>query len=219
MDYVAGVPVMVIKRTPLDGWGRILKRSFDLLGAAIGIVLLAIPCLVVALLIKIDSAGPVFVRLDRVGEGQRRFRLWKFRSMIRDAEIMKTQLMDKNERSDGPLFKISADPRITRLGRWLRKTSVDELPQLFNVLRGDMSLVGPRPHEPAEVARYEKRHKKLLAIRPGITGMAQISGRSKLPWEEEVRLDTYYIEHWSLGLDLQILLRTPAAVFSVRNAA
>ena len=138
--------------------------------------------------------------------------------MIRDALAMRDQLSAQNERLDGPLFKISNDPRITRVGRWIRKTSIDEIPQLINVLRGDMSLVGPRPHLPEEVARYEKHHKKLLTIRPGMTGMAQVSGRSDLTFEDEVRLDTYYIEHWSLGLDLQVLLRTPLAVLSTRSA-
>lgn len=218
-DELAGIPVMALKRTPLDGWGRIFKRGLDVVGASLGFVLLVLPGLIVALLIKLDSSGPVFVRLERVGEGQRRFYLWKFRSMIRDAHALKTQLMDRNERNDGPLFKIKDDPRITRIGKWLRKTSIDEFPQLINVWRGEMSLVGPRPHEPEEVARYDRAHKKLLAIKPGMTGLAQVSGRSNLRFEDEVRLDTYYIEHWSLGLDLQILARTPAAVLNSRTAA
>lgn len=219
MDYVAGLPVMELKRTPLDGWGRILKRAVDIVGAAIGLIVVAIPGFIVALIIKLDSAGPVFVQLHRVGQGQRRFTLWKFRSMIRDAHALKTQLMERNERADGPLFKITDDPRITRMGRWLRKTSIDELPQLWNVLRGEMSLVGPRPHEPEEVAKYEKHHKKLLTIKPGLTGMAQISGRSQLSFEDEARLDTYYIEHWSLSLDVTILLRTPTAVLNMKSSA
>lgn len=219
MDYLAGVPVMEIKRTPLDGWGRISKRGVDLIGSAIGLIIIFIPAVIVASIIKIDSAGPVFVPLVRVGQGQRRFTLWKFRSMIRDAHVLKTQLMEQNERGDGPLFKITNDPRITRVGRFLRKTSIDELPQLWNVFRGEMSLVGPRPHEPEEVAKYEKHHKTLLTIKPGLTGMAQISGRSKLSFDEEARLDTYYIEHWSLALDLAILVRTPGAVLSMKTSA
>ncbi len=215
----AGVPLIEIRRTPLDGWGRIIKRTVDVVGATLGIVVLAIPSAVVAAIVKVDSAGPVFARLERVGQGQRRFRLWKFRSMIRDAEALKPQLASQNERADGPLFKMANDPRITRVGKWLRKTSIDEFPQLLNVWRGDMSLVGPRPHEPAEVARYEQPHKKLLTVRPGMTGMAQVSGRSNLSFDEEARLDTYYIEHWSLGLDLQILLRTPMAIFHTETAA
>lgn len=215
---IGGVPVVTIRRTPLDGWGRILKRTVDVTGASLGLLVLAIPGAIIAGLIKVDSAGPVLVRLERVGQRQRRFTLYKFRSMIRDAHALKSQLREKNERDDGPLFKISNDPRITRIGRWLRKTSVDELPQLWNVLRGEMSLVGPRPHEPEEVARYETRHKKLLAIKPGLTGMAQVSGRSTLSFEDEVRLDLWYIEHWSLGLDLRIIVQTPAVVFSTKHA-
>lgn len=215
---IGGVPVVTIRRTPLDGWGRILKRTVDVAGASVGLLVLAIPGAIIAGLIKADSAGPVLVRLERVGQRQRRFTLYKFRSMIRDAHALKSQLREKNERDDGPLFKISNDPRITRIGRWLRKTSVDELPQLWNVLRGEMSLVGPRPHEPEEVARYETRHKKLLAIKPGLTGMAQVSGRSTLSFEDEVRLDLWYIEHWSLGLDLRIIAQTPAVVFSTKHA-
>lgn len=216
---IAGVPVLMIRRTSLDGWGRISKRLTDMIGAVLGLIIFIIPGVVIAALIKIDSAGPVFVRLERVGQGQRRFWLWKFRSMVRDAHAMKDQLRDRNERADGPLFKMSNDPRITRLGRWLRTTSIDEIPQLWNVLRGEMSLVGPRPHEPEEVARYDVHHKKLLTIRPGVTGLAQVSGRSHLNFEDEARLDTHYIEHWSLGLDVSIIWKTPLVVFSRKNVA
>ncbi|MBI3572656.1 MAG: sugar transferase [Candidatus Kerfeldbacteria bacterium] len=219
MQDIAGIPVIEVKRTPLDGWGRILKRTFDVAGATIGLIIFFLPGLVVAAIIKLDSAGPVFARLERVGQGQKKFTLWKFRSMVRDAQVLKPQLAQQNERADGPLFKMKHDPRITRVGRWLRKTSIDELPQLMNVWQGQMSLVGPRPHEPAEVARYEKGHKKLLAIKPGITGMAQVSGRSNLNFEEEVRLDTFYIEHWSLWLDIQIISRTPWAVVHMETVA
>ena len=216
---IAGIPIMEVKRSPLDGWGRILKRSIDIVGSTAGIVVLAIPGIIIAAIIKADSTGPVLMKLERIGQGQRRFKLWKFRSMIRDAHGLKAQLMAQNERQDGPLFKIEHDPRITRFGRFIRKTSLDELPQLINVLNGTMSLVGPRPHEPEEVARYEKHHKKLLTIKPGMTGMAQVSGRSNLTFEEEVRLDTYYGENWSLGLDFQILVRTPLAVLNTKSAA
>lgn len=131
---------------------------------------------------------------------------------------MKKQLQTYNQRADGPLFKMENDPRLTSFGKIIRKWSLDELPQFFNVLLGQMSLVGPRPHEPEEVKGYQQSEKKLLAIKPGITGLAQVSGRSDLLWEEEVRLDTYYVEHWSLGLDIQILLKTPRAVLSQRSA-
>lgn len=216
---VAGIPIIEIKRTPLDGWGRILKRSADLVLGTVGLIVAIVPGALVALAIKLDSVGPVFLRLERVGQNQRKFKLWKFRSMIKDAHALKPQLMAQNERADGPLFKMAHDPRITRVGRFIRKTSLDEIPQIINVLKGEMSLVGPRPHEPEEVARYDKHHKKLLAIKPGMTGMAQVSGRSNLSFEDEVRLDTYYIEHWSLGLDAQIIIRTPLAVFRTDTAA
>lgn len=216
---MAGVPIIEILRTPLDGWGRILKRTLDVVIGFIVFIIVLIPGLVIAAIIKLDSAGPVFVKLERVGQGQRKFYLWKFRSMIRDAHALKPQLLNQNERADGPLFKIAKDPRITRVGRFIRKTSIDEFPQLLNVLKGDMSLVGPRPHEPEEVARYDARHKKLLTIKPGMTGMAQVSGRSNLSFEEEVRLDSYYIEHWTLSLDIAILARTPMAVLRIDTAA
>ncbi len=219
MRDIAGWPMIEIAQTPLDGWGRIWKRVVDIVGSMVGIILFLIPGLIIALAIKADSAGPVFMRLDRVGQGQRRFKLWKFRSMIRDAHAMKAQLVAQNERGDGPLFKLQNDPRITRVGRFIRKTSIDELPQLFNVFMGTMSLVGPRPHEPEEVARYDRRHKQLLTVKPGMTGMAQVSGRSNLLFEDEARLDTYYIENWSLGLDAQILFRTPLAVLNLKTAS
>lgn len=145
--------------------------------------------------------------------------MFKFRSMVDNAHTMKAQLAEYNERKDGgPLFKMHNDPRVTRLGRILRKTRIDEFPQLINVLKGEMSLVGPRPHEPAEIAQYERHHKKLLVMRAGITGMAQISGSSELPFEEEVKLDTYYIENWSLALDIKILFKTFVLLFHDRSA-
>ncbi|MBI5404746.1 MAG: sugar transferase [Candidatus Kerfeldbacteria bacterium] len=214
---LAGVPFIEIKRTPLDGWGKISKRTFDVIGSVLLLLLLSPVLLLLAILVKLDSSGPPIIGLERVGEAGRAFRVLKFRSMVKNAAALKEQLLDKNER-EGPLFKMKNDPRITRLGRFLRKSSLDELPQLWNVLIGQMSLVGPRPHEPAEVARYEKHHRKLLSIKPGITGMAQTSGRSDLSFEDEVRLDTYYIENWSLRLDVQILLKTPWVVLSARSA-
>jgi len=218
MDDFAGIPILEVQRTMLQGWGRILKRVVDLIGAVVGLVIFLIPGLIIGLIIKLDSAGPIFVRLERVGQGQKKFRLWKFRSMIRDAHVLKSQLQNLNERHDGPLFKIANDPRITRIGKFLRKSSLDEIPQLMNVITGEISLVGPRPHEPEEVAKYDKHHKKVLAIKPGVTGLAQVSGRSNLTFEDEVRLDTYYIEHWSLGLDMNILLRTPGVVLTGKSA-
>lgn len=219
IDAVAGVPMVELKRTPLDGWGRIIKRLFDLGGALFFLVLFSPVMLMTALVIKLDSVGPVFVRLPRIGYRGRHFTILKFRSMVANAEVLKQELLRYNERADGPLFKMSNDPRITRVGRFIRRTSIDELPQFFNVLLGTMSLVGPRPHEPAEVAQYKKHHRRLLMIKPGVTGMAQIAGRSDLTFEDEVKLDTFYIEHWSLRLDAQILLKTPWAIISPRKAA
>ncbi len=214
---VAGVPIVELKKTPLEGWGRIGKRTLDIAGAGIGVVLLSPVLAALALAVKFGSDGPVFYRQKRIDRDQV-FTLFKFRSMVENAEKLLPKMQAYNERS-GPLFKIKNDPRVTPVGRFIRKTSLDELPQLFNVLKGDMSLVGPRPHLPTEVAQYKKHHRALLRIKPGITGLAAISGRSDLDFEDEVRLDTFYIEHWSLLLDLKILLRTLPVVLSRKSAA
>lgn len=218
INTIADIPIIEVKRTKLDGWGKILKRVTDAVVSFLSLIILSPFLLLIALLIKIDSAGPVLVRLDRVGERGEKFVLYKFRSMVKNAHALKKELMDLNERKDGPLFKIKNDPRITRTGRFLRKLSIDELPQLINVLKGQMSLVGPRPHEPEEVAHYERWHRKLLAIKPGITGLAQISGRSDLKFGDEAKLDIYYIENWSPKMDLQIVFKTPWVVLCGRSA-
>lgn len=218
VSTVAGIPVIELRRTPLEGWGRILKRLVDILGAAVAIVALAPVGLLTAIAVRLDSRGPIFVALPRVGENGRAFRLLKFRSMVVGADRMKRELMAFNERSGGPLFKMKHDPRLTRVGPFIRRFSLDELPQFVNVLMGSMSLVGPRPHEPEEVARYTHRHRTLLAIKPGITGMAQVSGRAELDFEDEATIDTYYVENWSLRLDLSILARTPFVVLSTKAA-
>ena len=215
---LAGVPVIEIKRTTLDGWGRIFKRAVDLAVAIISLVITSPIFLTTALFIRADTKGPIFVKLRRVGESGRLLDVYKFRSMIENAHALKSQLMQYNERS-GPLFKMKDDPRITRVGRFIRRTSIDELPQLLNVLKGEMSIIGPRPHEPEEVARYERNHRKLLTIKPGITGLAQISGRSDLDFAKEAQLDIFYIEHWSIRLDLSILFRTPIVVFRMKSAS
>lgn len=222
---VAGVPIVEVKKTTLEGWGRIAKRIFDIIGSIILIVVFSPIMLLAALAIKLDSHGPVFFSqkddgspLFRVGQGGRLFKYFKFRSMIPGADSMRyKELAKDNLRSDGPMVKIKNDPRVTRVGKFIRRWSIDELCEFFLVLKGDMSLVGPRPHLPEEVAKYEHHHKKVLTIKPGITGMGQISGRSDLSFEEEVKLDNYYIENWSLLLDLSILLRTPLAVLRGRN--
>ncbi|MCF7795280.1 sugar transferase [Patescibacteria group bacterium] len=223
---IAGVPVAEVKRTTLDGWGRIMKRVFDLIVSSILIILLSPIFILTAILIKIDSKGPVFfskkddgTHLSRVGEGGKSFNYFKFRSMIPYSDSMRyNELAKKNIRNDGPMVKIKDDPRVTKVGRVIRRWSIDELPELFLVFAGKMSLVGPRPHLPEEVAKYENHHKKSLTIKPGITGLAQISGRSDLLFEEEVKLDVYYIENWNLLLDLSILLKTPWAVIKSREA-
>ncbi len=215
---LAGVPLVEIRRTPLDGWGRVVKRLFDVVFAMAIVIVLSPLLLVLAVVVVINAGWPPIVGLSRIGEEGRPFRLYKFRSMVHGAEQMKQALLPHNERPGGPLFKMSNDPRVTNVGRWLRRTSLDELPQLLNVLRGEMSLVGPRPHEPAEVAKYELHHRKLLNLKPGITGFAQISGRSQLSFDDEAKLDTFYVENWSLGADLVILIKTLVVVLQRRAA-
>lgn len=216
-----GIPLISLMPTPLDGWGKVLKRIFDIVFSAIGLIILSPFLLLIAIAIKLDSPGTVFFRFlddgehlaNRIGEKGRKFHCLKFRTMKTGTHHLRyTELADKDLRRGSPLVKIKNDPRITSVGGFLRRFSLDELPQLWNVLKGEMSLVGPRPHLPEEVEKYAKHHKFVLTIKPGITGMAQISGRSDLPFEEEVRLDTYYIENWSLLLDIRILIRT---VFTV----
>lgn len=218
VDTIAGIPMIEIKGTPLDGWGKVWKRVFDIFFSFIGLIILIPIYLIVGLIIKIDSKGPVLVKLNRVGSKNKVFGLYKFRSMVVGAEKMKKDLMQYNEREDGPLFKMKDDPRITKVGKFIRKTSIDELPNLINVFKGEMSLVGPRAHEPGEVQNYRDKHMKLLSIKPGVTGMAQVSGRSDLEFKEEVRLDIYYIENWSLMLDFRILLKTIKVVLFGKNA-
>lgn len=222
----AGIPVVEVKKTPLDGWGRIAKRIFDIIISFFLIILTSPVILMTILLIKIDSRGSIFFSkrddgspVSRVGQGGKLFHYFKFRSMVPGTDSLRyNELANKNLRDDGPMVKIKDDPRITRVGKFIRRWSIDELAELFLVLKSDMSLVGPRPHLPEEVAKYERHHKKVLTIKPGITGLAQISGRSDLSFEEEVKLDTYYIENWSLALDLAILMRTPWAVVRGRKA-
>ncbi len=204
---LAGYPLVELRHTPLDGWGRVAKRVVDLVGAAGGLTLLAPFFTIIAALIVWDSRGPIFFRQVRIGRHQRPFRIVKFRTMVPDAEERKRDLLTQNER-EGPLFKIRDDPRVTRVGRYLRRYRIDELPQLWNVLRNSMSLIGPRPHLPTEISQYRKEHRKLFTVKPGVTGFAQVSGSSDLSFEQEATLDLQYIEQWSLKLDLQILLRT-----------
>ncbi len=217
IDTFGGVPLIEIKKTPLDGWGKVIKRGVDIFGSTIGLILLWPLFLLIGLIIKIDSPGPIFVKLKRISQGKR-FDLCKFRSMVKNAESLKKELLKNNEREDGPLFKMRNDPRITKIGQILRKLRIDEFPQLINVLKGEMSLIGPRPHQPDEIAKYQKHHKKVLFIKSGMTGLAQISGSSNLFFEEEIKLDTYYIENWSLKKDIYILLKTFLVLFIDRSA-
>jgi exopolysaccharide biosynthesis polyprenyl glycosylphosphotransferase len=218
IDQIGVLPMIRLFREPLSSGARVLKRSFDLIVAALAIVLLFPLWLVIAVLIKLDSRGPVFYTQERVGMDGRLFLLYKFRTMKAGAdpqlhrEYQKAFIAGRAEANIGndskPTYKLLADPRITRIGKLLRRTSLDEVPQLLNVLLGDMSLVGPRPPIPYEVEAYELWHRKRLDMKPGLTGLWQVSGRNRLPFEEMVRLDLFYIENWSLLLDLKIILRT-----------
>lgn len=218
VDQIGALPMITLFRSPLSNVARVLKRSSDLLIASIA-SLIALPfSLLFALLIKLDSKGPVFYKQERVGMDGRVFLFYKFRTMRSDTddashrEFQRQYIAGQPEiklaRDGRPVYKLQADPRITRTGRWLRRLSLDELPQLLNVLRGDMSVVGPRPPIPYEVEEYELWHRKRLDMKPGMTGLWQVSGRNRLPFDEMVRLDLFYIENWSLLLDLKIILRT-----------
>ncbi len=217
VDALGRIPLIQLRRTALEGWGRVYKYVLDRVVSAGALVVLAVPMLLIALAIKWETAGPVLVRLRRISRN-RSFSLLKFRSMIENAEELKPLLATYNERSDGPLFKMRADPRITKVGRFIRRTRLDELPQFFNVIAGDISLVGPRPHQPDEVARYQKHHRKVLDIKAGVTGLAQVSGSSSLPFEEEVALDTFYIENWTLWMDVRIIFRTALKMMTDHTA-
>ncbi len=204
---VEGLPLIHVEIPQFEGGKHVLKRALDVAMCA-GAIILLLPLLAaVAIAIRVESPGAVIFLQERVGRNGRTFRMLKFRSMVHDAEDRLAHLRERNQGS-GLLFKMKDDPRVTRVGRVLRKYSLDELPQLWNVLVGDMSLVGPRPPLPAEVRRYEKHVRRRLYIKPGLTGMWQVNGRSDLSWEESVRLDLYYVENWSLTGDLIILWRT-----------
>lgn len=219
-----GVPIIEVQKTPLEGWGAVYKRVFDILVSSLLILVLSPVMLLVAIAIKLDSKGPIFFRyLDnrqratRIGIHGTPFPYFKFRSMKPGTHSLRyTTLAAQDTRRGGPLVKPKNDPRVTRVGKWIRSLSLDELPELFLVLSGHMSLVGPRPHLPEEVEKYKPIQRKVLTIKPGITGLSQVSGREHLDFNEEVRLDVYYIEHWSPWFDLVILLKTPFVVFSGR---
>jgi exopolysaccharide biosynthesis polyprenyl glycosylphosphotransferase len=209
---VTGLPLLHVEEPEFAGVRRLVKGAVDRIGAFFVLLMLSPVILLIAALVRLTTPGPALFRQTRIGRDGREFSMIKFRTMVRNAESLKASLAASNENGDGLLFKMRADPRITPLGRILRKYSLDELPQLFNVLAGSMSLVGPRPPLPAEVAQYGDDVRRRLLVKPGLTGLWQISGRSDLPWEEAVRLDLRYVENWSLMYDLTILWKTLSAV-------
>lgn len=218
LHRIEGIPMLSLSTVPEGTVALALKRTIDIAASLVGLVLLSPVFLVTAILIKLDSPGPVFFRQVRVGKNQRRFDIVKFRSMVADAEGQRAELEELNE-ADGPVFKIRDDPRITRVGKYIRKLSIDELPQLFNVLKGEMSLVGPRPPIPSEVEQYTWDQRRRLSVKPGMTGLWQVSGRSDLSFKEWVDLDLAYIDSWSIFQDFWILLKTFQVVVQGRGAA
>jgi exopolysaccharide biosynthesis polyprenyl glycosylphosphotransferase len=216
---VAGLPLMHIDEPELTGSRRLVKGVFDRLLAALLLLLAAPVLLLLVVLVRLTSRGPAFFRQRRVGCRGRTFTIWKLRTMYVDAEARRAHVLHHNKHGvTGVLFKLETDPRVTPVGRLLRRYSLDELPQLLNVLGGQMSLVGPRPPLPEEVERYTDLAHRRLLVKPGMTGLWQVSGRSDLSWEESVSLDLRYVENWSLGLDLLLLVRTVMAVLRPRGA-
>lgn len=223
IDQIGALPMIRLFREPLSNAARLVKRTSDIVIATVSLAVFSPFWLLLAFLIKWDSKGPIFFKQERVGMDGRIFLVYKFRTMHVDSdasvheEYQRKFIAGHAEANLGnaerPAYKLPADPRITRTGRWLRRASLDEVPQLFNVLRGDMSVVGPRPPIPYEVEAYELWHRKRLDMKPGVTGLWQVSGRNRLPFEEMVRLDLFYIENWSLLLDLKIILRTALVIF------
>jgi len=227
---LAGVPIIEIKKTPLDGWGRVAKRVFDIVVGIIVIIISSPLMLLSALVIILETGRPIIYKNERVGIRGHKFFTLKFRSMFQKdstgsqfgedgavAEKKEEKLIKKQSTRQGPIYKIADDPRVTRFGRFIRRWSIDELPQFFNVIKGEMSIVGPRPHQPREVEQYEEKYRKVFTLKPGITGLAQISGRSDLDFEEEMKLDVFYIEKWGLLLDVIVFLKTPFVLFKRRK--
>ncbi len=237
MSTLGNYPVLNLQSTRLTGWGLVLKSFFDKIFAGIALIILSPLMLYVALRIyfeklpskaikfyknrkiPLENRPSVFYGSTRIGLNGQPFTCWKFRSMVPDADKFKKDLLAKNERKDGVLFKMKNDPRITPFGKFIRETSIDELPQLWNVLVGDMSLIGPRPHLPEEVKKYDLDHKVLLSVKPGITGYAQVNGRSDLSFSDEVRYEMFYLKNWNLWLDIVIFFKTIAVVLGRRNVS
>ena len=228
---LAGIPIVELRSTPLEGWARILKRIFDIVVSVFVIIITSPIMILTTLFILFETGFPVIYKNERVGLKSNKFFTLKFRSMYKNdctgkqfgedgihAEERERELIQERSIKDGPIYKIADDPRVTRVGKFIRRWSIDELPQFFNVLVGNMSVVGPRPHQPREVDKYSSQHKYVLSLKPGITGLAQISGRSDLTFEEEIRLDVFYIEKWNLWIDLVIFIKTPFILFKKRKA-
>ncbi len=231
LSTIDDIPIIELRRTRLNVWGRIFKRILDIIGSLILIIIFSPIYLVVSLIILIETGRPIIYKNERVGQKGILFFTYKFRSMYQkyctgkqfgsqgqEALEKEKELIKELNTKKGPVYKIENDPRVTPFGRFIRRWSLDEFPQFFNVFIGNMSLVGPRPHQPREVEKYKKHHKIVLAIKPGITGLAQISGRSDLSFEDEIKLDTFYIENWRLLLDFIILIKTPFVVLSRKGA-
>lgn len=215
---ISGLPLIHVEYPEFEGRKQFAKRMFDLVSSAFLIVILSPVMMAVAVAVKFSSRGPVFYSQNRIGYSGKSFPMFKFRSMVQDADDQLKSLLDQQGSSDTPLHKIENDPRITRVGRTIRRYSLDELPQLFNVFLGTMSLVGPRPQREAEVALYKDHHHRRLFVKPGITGLWQVSGRNNLSWDDSIRLDLYYVENWSMVGDLIILFRTVNAVVKPNGA-
>ena len=211
------VPLFEVRPPVLTGIEWAVKRTFDIVVAALLVAILAIPGLIVALIVRLTSTGPAIYRDRRIGVGEREFAMLKFRSMQEDAAELQPELEEHNE-AGGVIFKMRDDPRVTSVGRVLRRFSIDELPQLWNVLRGEMSLVGPRPLPLRDFELLDSWHRGRYRVLPGITGLWQVSGRSELDFDDLVRLDFYYVENWSIWLDIEIIARTPLAVLRGRGA-
>jgi exopolysaccharide biosynthesis polyprenyl glycosylphosphotransferase len=208
---IGGFPIIELHGQPIPGFGRAVKRVLDVVVTSLGLILVTPLLAFAALWIRLDSRGPVIYSALRVGKKGKKFRCYKLRTMVAEADAQKEKLRGENERN-GPFFKLENDPRVTRCGRWLRKYSIDELPQLVNVLKGEMSLVGPRPHPVDDYERYDLEHLRRLDVRPGITGLWQVKARRDPSFDATMRLDLEYIENWSLWMDFGILLKTIPAI-------
>lgn len=217
VEPIGDVRTIAFADLALKGWQRIAKRMMDLILSTMLLIMLSPVFVLIAIAIKLTSSGPVFFLQERIGRNGRKFKMIKFRSMYQDAEKRLQEFLDKSD-AKGPIFKMKRDPRITSVGRFLRRFSLDELPQIINVFLGDMSLVGPRPPLEREVTQYERWQLRRIDVTPGMTGLWQVSGRSDLPFDKMVQLDIYYIEHWSIWLDLKLLILTIPAVISGRGA-